>query len=63
MWANMILSKNFVITGVSATGRWSLRVVTANFFGVGMMVVAFMLMGTAACWRERLKMLVKTPTS
>ena len=56
-------SKHFVIIGVSATGRKSLREVVSDFLGTGMMVADFRQAGMLSCSRERLKMLVKTGAS
>lgn len=37
MWSFTTLSKHFIIMGVSATDRWSLRVVIIDFLGTGIM--------------------------
>ena len=42
-------SKHFVMTGVSATGRKSLRLLVGDFLGTGMMVADFRQAGMLAC--------------
>ena len=53
-------SKHLVMTGVSAMGRKSLRLVVGDFLGIGMIVADFKQDGITACSRDRLKMSVKT---
>ena len=54
------LSKHFMATDVSATGRQSFRQVTLVFFNTGTMVVCLKHVGMKDSDREKLKMSVKT---
>ena len=53
----MLSTKHFrdKMTGVSATGLYSLRDVIAVCFGIGTIVAVFRQVGTVQCDRERLK--------
>ena len=57
------LSKHFMATDVSATGRESFRQVTLVFLETGAMVVCLKHVGITDSDRERLKMSVKTLAS
>jgi hypothetical protein len=57
------LSKHFMATDVSATGRESFRKVTLVFLGTGTMVACLKNVGTTDSDRERLEMSVKTLAS
>src|SRR4029434_3244986 len=57
------LSKHFMIVGVSATGRKSLRPAALECFGTGTMEVVLKHVGTAAWASDRLNISVKTSVS
>ena len=57
------LSKHFMATDVSATGRKSFRQVTLVFLGTGTMVVCLKHVGITDSNRKRLEMSVKTLAS
>ena len=56
-------SKHFMIIGVNATGRYSLKQDGTGFFGTGTMMAALKHAGTVAWFREVLKTSVKTSFS
>lgn len=56
----MIISKHFIIIGVRATGRYSLRQLTA---GIGTIVMVLKKLGTTVSCSKSLKTLVKSPSS
>ena len=53
-------SKHLVMTGVSATGQMSLRLVEVVFLGIRMILADFKQRGMTAHSRDRLKISVKT---
>uniref|UniRef100_A0A8C7YUY7 Chromodomain helicase DNA binding protein 3 n=1 Tax=Oryzias sinensis TaxID=183150 RepID=A0A8C7YUY7_9TELE len=53
-------SRHLVMTGVSATGWWSVRQAVEEFLGIGMMMDDFRQAGMKACASDRLNIFVKT---